>query len=225
MVRIENLFFSYIGSPPYVLNGIDLEIKDGEYVSFLGDNGSGKTTLMRLVLKFLSPTCGSIALHAKRIGYVPQKNDFSNSQFPITVFEAMNSYRRLLKIKDKSVIQSCLERVGMAGFGSSLMGALSGGQNQKILVARALLGDPDLLVLDEPSTGVDANSQREIYAFLRRLNRENGITILSVEHNLEAAIANSTLIYHLKAGNGHLCSPRKYADEFLNAKGRTDANA
>ncbi|MGI6150348.1 MAG: metal ABC transporter ATP-binding protein [Christensenellales bacterium] len=224
MISIENLYFSYTGSPPFVLNGINLRIKDGEYVSFLGDNGSGKTTLMRLILKLLSPTSGKIALNTRRIGYVPQRSDFSNSHFPITVFEAMNSYRKLLRIKDKGVIQSCLAQVSMEGFENSLMGALSGGQNQKILIARALMGNPDLLVLDEPSTGVDLHSQTEIYACLKKLNRENGITILSVEHNLGAAIANSTLIYHLKGGNGHLCSPQKYADEFLNPKG-ADQNA
>jgi len=219
MISIENLFFSYTGAPPYVLSGISLHIRDGEYVSFLGDNGSGKTTLMRLILKLLPPTAGSVSVRAKRIGYVPQKNDYSGAQFPITVFEALNSYRKLLKIREKSAVEKSLDRVGMASFKNSLMGELSGGQSQKILIARALLGDPDLLVLDEPSTGVDVHSQREIYACLRQLNRENGITVLSVEHNLEAAIANSTLIYHLKDGKGHLCSPEQYAEEFLNAKG------
>lgn len=219
MISIENLYFSYTGAPPFVLNGINLRIEDGEYISFLGDNGSGKTTLMRLILKLLSPTGGQISVNAKRTGYVPQKNDFSNAHFPITVYEAMNSYRKLLKIKDRGAIQTSLERVGMAEYKNSLMGALSGGQSQKIMIARALMGSPDLLVLDEPSTGVDVHSQREIYACLRELNRQNGITILSVEHNLEAAIANSTQIYHLKGGRGHLCSPEKYADEFLNAKG------
>lgn len=218
MINATDLFFSYTGSPPYVLDGINLEIGGGEYVSVVGENGCGKTTLMRLILKFIKPAKGSIVSHAKRVGYVPQKNDFSNSSFPITVYETLNSYRRLLKINSKSVIAENLERVGMLSFKGALMGTLSGGQSQKILIARALMGDPDLLILDEPSTGVDINSQREIYGFLKKINKENGITIVSVEHNLDAAVSNSTLIYHLAGGRGHLCTPGNYADEFLKRK-------
>lgn len=222
MVKAENLFFSYTGSPPYVLDGINLEIRGGEYVSVVGENGSGKSTLMRLLLKFIKPSRGSIVTQAKRIGYVPQKNDFSNSNFPITVYEVLNSYRKLLKLKDKSTITENLKQIGMSDFTSALMGNLSGGQSQKILIARALMGNPDLLVLDEPSTGVDIKSQKEIYGFLKKINKENGITIISVEHNLDAAISNSTLIYHLMDGQGHLCTPRQYADEFLKIPGKVD---
>lgn len=222
MIKAENLFFSYSGSPPYVLDGIDLEIRDGEYVSVVGENGSGKSTLMRLILKFIRPSGGSIVSRAGRIGYVPQKNDFSNSNFPITVYEALNSYRKLLGIKSKGTIAENLEQVGMSGFTGALMGNLSGGQGQKILIARALMGNPELLILDEPSTGVDINSQKEIYGFLKKINKENGITIVSVEHNLDAAVSNSTLIYHLTGGRGHLCTPGQYAGEFLRNKGKDD---
>lgn len=226
MINAENLYFSYTSSPPYVLDGINLIIHSGEYVSVLGDNGSGKSTLMRLLLKFIKPTKGSITTNTARIGYVPQKNDFSNSAFPITVYEVLNSYRKLLKIKDKSILEEKLEQLGMSEFKASLMGNLSGGQCQKILIARALMGTPDLLVLDEPSTGVDAKSQKEIYGFLKKINKDNNITILSVEHNLEAAITNSTLIYHLMEGHGHLCTPAQYAGEFLKTNGKeTESNA
>ncbi len=216
MIQANKLFFSYTGAPPYILNGIDLNIQDSEYVSVVGENGSGKSTLMRLILRFIKPTSGSIETRARRIGYVPQRNDFSNSGFPITVYEALNSYRRLLKIQDKGVIAESLAKVGMSGCAGSLMGTLSGGQSQKILIARALMGDPDLLILDEPSTGVDINSQKDIYGFIKRLNQENRITIVSVEHNLDAAISNSTQIYHLREGRGHLCTPQHYLDEFIN---------
>jgi len=87
------------------------------------------------------------------------------------------------------------------------------------------MGNPDLLILDEPSTGVDVGSQKEIYGLLKRINKEKGITIVSVEHNLDAAISNSTLIYHLTGGRGHLCTHRQYADEFLKHKGKNDDNA
>ncbi len=222
MIKAENLFFSYSGLPPYILDGINLEIRRGEYVSVVGENGSGKSTLMRLILKFLKPSRGSIVTQAQRIGYVPQKNDFSNSNFPITVYEVLNSYRKLLGAGNKGTVTENLERIGMADFTGSLMGNLSGGQSQKILIARALIGNPDLLILDEPSTGVDMKSQQEIYGFLKKINKENGITIVSVEHNLDAAISNSTLIYHLTDGRGHLCTPGQYADEFLKIKRKVE---
>lgn len=218
MITIKDLSFSYTGSPPYVLHGLNLMIRDGEYVSVVGENGCGKSTLMRLILKFLKPTSGSIVSQAIRVGYVPQKSDYSNAGFPITVYEALDSYRKLLKIRDKSVIEKGLQQVGMQAFESALMGTLSGGQGQKILIARALMGAPDLLILDEPSTGVDIQSQREIYGFLKGINQNNGITIVSVEHNLDAAVSNSTLIYHLTDGHGHLCTPKKYAQEFLGGR-------
>lgn len=214
-IQTNELYFSYTGLPPYLLNGIDLEIKDGAYVSILGENGCGKSTLMKLILRFLKPSKGTIVTKAKQIGYVPQKNDFSNSNFPITVYEMLNAYRKLLKIKNKEVIFDVLQKVGMSSFKDSLMGTLSGGQSQKIFIARALMGNPDLLILDEPSTGVDIGSQKEIYHFLTSINKKNGITIVSVEHNLDAAISNSTLIYHLSGGKGHLCTPEKYTAEFL----------
>jgi zinc transport system ATP-binding protein len=217
MIRTENLFFSYNGSAPYVLDNISLYIKDGEYVSILGENGSGKSTLIKLMLKLLKPARGTIECDTHRIGYVPQKNDFSNAQFPITVYEMLNSYRKLLKIKDKNAISESLDRVRMTEYKDALVGTLSGGQSQKIFIARALIGNPRLLILDEPSTGVDVNSQKEIYGFIKKVNAENGITIVSVEHNLDAAMKNSTLIYHLAAGHGHLCTPEKYISEFLNS--------
>lgn len=215
MLKIENLRFSYTGAPPYILDGLDLQINDGEYVSVLGDNGSGKSTLIKLILGLLSPVCGTIVNTARSIGYVAQKSDDFNSQFPITVHEMLNCARRVLRIKDKNAVHESLCRVRMEQFENALVGTLSGGQLQKVFIARALMGDPDLLILDEPSTGIDVASQIEIYSLIKRLNRESGITVISVEHNLEAAISNSTLIYHIADGHAHVCSPEHYADEFL----------
>lgn len=223
MIVAKDLYFSYTGSPPFLIDGLNFTIRNGEYVSILGDNGSGKSTLLRLLLRFLKPTRGEIQCHASRIGYVPQKNDFSNSAFPITVTEALNAYRKLLRLKDRDAAEKALELTGMREYRNTLIGHLSGGQTQKVLISRALLGDPELLVLDEPSTGVDVASQKEIYGFISGLNRTRGITIVSVEHNLAAAIDNSTLIYHLAQGRGHLCTPEKYAAEFLN-RGRSGGN-
>ena len=219
MIIAENLSFSYTGTPPFVLDGINLEVQGGEYLSILGENGCGKSTLIRLILGFHKPTSGRLAIQTKQIAYVPQKNDFSNSGFPITVFEVLHSYAKLLKLKNKSAVIHALNQVGMSDFAEALMGNLSGGQSQKILIARALLGDPKLIILDEPSTGVDVGSQKEIYGILKTINTEHGVTILSVEHNLDAAISNSTLIYHLNCGKGHLYSSKEYEERFLKIRG------
>jgi zinc transport system ATP-binding protein len=219
MIKSENLWYSYSGIAPFVLSGVELDIKSGEYVSVVGENGSGKTTLMKLMLKLLKPTKGSIVSEARSVGYVPQRRDFLNSGFPITVYEMLDSYRKLLKIKDKSVITEKLRLLGLSDFSSAIMGTLSGGQGQKAVIARALLGSPELLVLDEPSTGVDNDSQKEIYGLLKSLGKDSGITIVSVEHNLAAAVANSTMIYHLAGGRGHICTPQNYANEYLNGRG------
>ena len=215
MITARELYFSYNGAAPYVLGGIDFDIGAGEYVSVVGDNGSGKTTLMRLALKLLKPVKGSIETSAKMIGYVPQRSSRADTGFPLTVYEMLNSYRKLLKLKEKSVIEDALSLVGMGGFENTLTRSLSGGQSQKTLIARALIGEPELLILDEPSTGIDAGSQEDIYRILKLLNREKGITVVSVEHNLVAAVSNSTEIYHLADGHGHICTPQQYAEEYL----------
>ncbi len=225
MIKTENLTFSYTGLRPYILDGIDMEIKDGEYVSIVGDNGSGKSTLVRLILKLLKPTRGRVETTANRIGYVPQRSDFSGSGFPITIYEMLASYMKLLKIYDKRALDEILRLVGLEKHSGALAGSLSGGQSQKALIARALLGGPELIVLDEPSSGVDNDSQRELYGLIKKLNIEKGITIISVEHNLEAAVANSTLIYHLSGGRGHFCTPQNYAAEYLNPGGKENKNA
>jgi zinc transport system ATP-binding protein len=215
MIRADDIYFSYTGGPPYVLAGLDFRAEDGAYVSILGENGSGKSSFAKLVLGLLKPSRGSIEVGIERRAYVPQMNEFADSRFPITVREMLDSYRRLIKVKDRSRTEAALESVGMLGSADRLVGALSGGQRQKVFIARALMGDPGLLVLDEPSAGIDVGSRREIYACMKRLNSERGVTILSVEHNLEAALGNSTSIFHIAGGRGHACTPAAYEREFL----------
>jgi len=198
-----------------VLSDLNFQAPSGAYVSILGENGSGKSTLIKLLLGLIKPNRGTIKLETKNCAYVPQMTDFADSRFPISVREMLDSYRRLLKIKSRDRTKEVLEAVGMQKASEKLIGNLSGGQKQKIFLARALMGSPELLVLDEPSAGVDVKSRQEIYAYLKQLNSVQGITILSVEHNLEAALRNSTAIYHMAGGRGHICDPKTYAREYL----------
>jgi len=218
MIKISNLSFSYNNCPPYIIDNLNLDIKDDSYTSILGENGSAKTTLVRLILGLLTPIHGTIKLNTNRIGYVPQRLESFNSQFPITVFEILKSHMKILKINDSSVIDECLDSVGMNNFKKSLIGNLSGGQMQKIFIARALLGSPKLLVFDEPSTGIDINSQKEIYKLIKHLNRKHGITVLTVEHNMDAAMENSTHICTMKEGHCNMYNIYEYKQLLTEAK-------
>ena len=212
MLSVQNLSFRYDAYSKYILEDISFEVEKGEYVSVVGENGSGKSTLVRLLLGLLKPITGEVQQRASSIGYVPQKK-INLTHFPLTVFELLDSYRKVLKVKDRNTVYNMLEEVGLLGFEKKLAGELSGGQLQKLYIARALINNPELLILDEPSTGIDVKGQREIYTILKRLNQDSKITIVSVDHNLDAAVANSTVIFHIANGKGHFCNPKKYAVE------------
>lgn len=222
MIEISHVYFSYTGHAPWVLQDLSLSVPQGSYISILGENGCGKSTLMRLILGFLTPARGRITCQARRIGYVPQRSDFTNSAFPITVWEVMDSYRRLLHIKDPAATMHALAMTGTESLRNRLMGTLSGGQHQKVLLARALLGAPDLLILDEPSTGVDVKGQNEIYQLLSDFHKREGLTILAVEHNLPKAMGNSDHLYCIEEGTGTLHLPSQY-HPYLTEKGELHA--
>lgn len=218
MVSVSHLFFSYSGAAPFLLSDVTFEISAGDYVSILGKNGAGKTTLMRLLLGFLKPSSGRISLASRSIGYVPQMDPASMEDFPIKVGELLSvfaSARGLAGRRRREAVDSALASVGMADRKEALFSSLSGGQRQRVLISRALLGGNQLLILDEPSTGVDPESREELYALLRTLNRRDGMTIIAVEHNLADAMASSTRLIHMQAGRVHLCSPDAYRKEEL----------
>jgi zinc transport system ATP-binding protein len=210
MIEIKDLYFSYNKKPPYLLSGLNLNINKGDYVSIIGDNGSGKSTLVKTLLNINKPLKGSVSIHSSRIGYVPQRFDAFNAQFPITVYEILNSHRKAIGIKDLSEIKTSLDTVNMWEFNNQLIGNLSGGQQQKIFIARALMGNPELVILDEPSTGVDNQSQGEIYSIIRHLNRDHKITVVSIEHNLKAALKHSTHIFRLDSSCGRMFTIKEY---------------
>ncbi|WP_032120759.1 metal ABC transporter ATP-binding protein [Clostridium amazonitimonense] len=216
MIQIKNLCFSYEGSEPYILDNVNLHIPEGSYFSIVGENGSAKSTLIKLILKLLKPVKGSIELGTSNIGYVPQKLDSFNSQFPITVKELLTNHKKVSKIDDANSIEKSLDIVSMGAYKNKLIGSLSGGQQQKIFIGRALMGSPKLLILDEPSTGIDLQSQKEIYSIIKKLNAEKNITVISVEHNLDAVLENSTNVYELSSGNGILYTCKEYKNKILN---------
>jgi zinc transport system ATP-binding protein len=190
-VRLDGVCFAY-GNGPLVLRNVSLEIDRGEFVAVAGPNGGGKTTLMRLILGLEQPDTGRIERHATRLAYLPQRAE-AGVDAPLTVRELVSAGRaprtRLigpLGRGDRESVREAIERVGLLPQADRSLSALSGGQQQRAFIAKALAADPDLLVLDEPTTGVDVESQESLGALLERLHRELDVTILYVSHEFGA---------------------------------------
>ncbi len=183
-----------------ILEDINLEIKRGEFLGIIGPNGAGKTTLLRIILGLIKPTSGTIKLfgedinHFKdwyKIGYIPQHALSFDVNFPVNVFEVVSMGRfsrkglfKTLGKEDRQVIDDTLEIVGMKEYKNRRIGELSGGQQQRVFIARALASQPELLILDEPTVGVDIAGQKEFYDFLEKLNKEKKITLVIVTHDI-----------------------------------------
>ncbi len=198
-IDIKGLTFSY-GSTP-VLEGVDFSVPKGRFAALIGSNGAGKSTLIRLLLGDLSLTRenGSIRLLGhdlkqfngwKEVGYVPQNGMTAYKDFPASVEEIVqaNLYAqvgmfRFAGKREKEQVLLALRQVGMEPYRKRLIGKLSGGQQQRILLARALVNRPRLLILDEPTSGVDEKNTDEFYRLIKRFNREEGMTVFMVTHD------------------------------------------
>ncbi|BAU25977.1 zinc transport system ATP-binding protein [Aneurinibacillus soli] len=218
ILDVQHVSHQYESRP--VLEDITFGLKRGEMLGLVGPNGSGKSTLLKLILGVLPLTNGMIHWFGQplqkfdawpRIGYVSQKANSFNSGFPATVSEVvmmgltgkLGLFRRPGRA-ERERVQLAIETVGMGEFADRNIGRLSGGQQQRVFIARALVSEPDVLILDEPTVGVDAQSEEKFYELLQRLNRERGISMILVSHDLGAvstkmhsiACLNHKLFYH-----------------------------
>jgi len=218
LIKLEGISFRY--GVEDVLDNISLEVQQGDFIGIIGPNGSGKTTLLRIILGLLKPERGKVYLFGERetafhqrfrIGYVPQKVNYTDSSFPITVEEVVSEGRiaqagllRWLSRKDKKAVNHALAAVGMGSSHKRLVRELSGGQQQRVFIARALASEPELLILDEPTVGVDIESQEEFYDLLSQLRKEKSLTLLMVSHDVDVVLnevnklicINKRLVYH-----------------------------
>lgn len=218
MIKIENLCFNYDGSP--VLSGINLTYKKEDFLAIVGPNGGGKSTLLKLILGLLLPTSGKIEIEkGLNLSYVPQFIPI-NKNFPISVKDVVlmgaltkSSFLRY----DKEVRQRALELleiVGMKDFAKKKISELSGGQRQRVYIARALLGKPDILLLDEPTSSIDLRGQNEIYSLLKELNFK-GMGVIIISHDINIALSYATKIAYInKTITMHNISIEK-RDDFL----------
>ncbi|MBL9058184.1 MAG: metal ABC transporter ATP-binding protein [Rhodobacteraceae bacterium] len=196
LLAAENLVVRFGATE--ALSGVSLAIEPGEIVTILGPNGSGKSTLLRALLGILRPASGQVVRAAGlRIGYVPQKLAVDRAM-PMTV-------RRFLSLPVRvgdGAAQAALKRVGLEGLEGRQMSALSGGQFQRLLLARALLVEPQILILDEPTQGLDQPGEAAFYRLIEEVRRETGAAVLMVSHDLHVVMAASDRVICL---NHHIC--------------------
>jgi len=202
LLEARDVRFGYDGEP--VLQDVSLRVAGGEFVALVGPNGSGKSTLLRILLGALKPERGTVRLFGAdpddvderwRLGYVPQRPTLA-SEVPATVEEIVVSGRlsrrgwwRPLGASDRTAVMHAIESVGLADLAKRPVNTLSGGQQQRAFIARAFASEPELLVLDEPVAGVDAESQRRFSDSLTHLIREHDAGVLLVSHELSAVAA------------------------------------
>lgn len=215
-IKVKGLEFGYYSET--LIRGIDLSVDKGDMVMILGENGSGKSTFLKLLLGELKPDKGEITIFDqklstiqsfKEIGYVPQVQNFNQVTFPITVLElvVLSLYHEFgfFKIprkrhKDKAI--EILNKMGLQKYIHTPFNELSGGLKQRTMISRALMNNPSVLILDEPTAGVDKESKQEFLTFIEKINKEEHITVIIVTHEIglmKEYISNAT-VYEMKEG-------------------------
>lgn len=223
IIEFEHLYFSYQNLS--VLTDVSLKIASGEFVGLIGPNGGGKTTLLKLMMGFIKPTKGKLLVFGEPpksdgmlgISYVPQTVRFDR-EFPISVLEVVLSgllsnlpWYGHFHQKDRHAAIDMLEKVGLKEFADKAFGTLSGGQAQRVLIARALVSKPKLLLLDEPTASVDNQAELDIYSILKELKGK--MTMIMVTHDLNTAVDQVERLFFV---NGKVASlkPEQVCEHF-----------
>lgn len=208
-IKCENLTLGY-GSQE-ILSGLSFEVNRGDYLCIVGSNGSGKTTLMKTVLGLTKPLGGSIefsdGLSASGIGYLPQQTDVQRD-FPASVYEIVISgclgrggFHPFYTKADKALAAQAMDRMDIKGLKNSCYRELSGGQQQRVLLARALCATRDILLLDEPVAGLDPKVTADMYALIDSLNKNDGVTVIMISHDIDKALKYASHILHIGTDN------------------------
>jgi zinc transport system ATP-binding protein len=200
-----------------ILDDISFSVEEGDLLGIIGPNGAGKTTLFNCMLGLVEDYIGKIEIFGEdtrknrkvlqQIGYVPQKKSIDEG-FPATVWEIVSLGAAATTRKpSREKVTWALETVGLLDYSKTRIGELSGGQQQRVFIAKALVNDPRLLILDEPATAIDVEAQNKFYSLVKKLNKENHITIIWSSHDLEAinslankvACINRSMFFHGKS--------------------------
>jgi zinc transport system ATP-binding protein len=206
LITCRDASFAYEGN--VAVSGLDFEVHSGDYLCIVGENGSGKSTLIRGLLRLKAPSSGTIrtgdGLKANEIGYLPQQTAVQKD-FPASAYEVILSgrlsQRGILPFyskADKAATEENIKRLGIAALRNRCYRELSGGQQQRVLLARALCATKKVLLLDEPVAGLDPVVTQELYREIERINREEGLTVIMVSHDIGSAVKYATHILHLR---------------------------
>lgn len=204
IIEIKNMSFGYTYSSETIKN-INLKIEQGDFVSIVGENGSGKSTLIKCILGLNKVKQGEISV-SERIGYLPQMTEIQNN-FPATIEEIVlsgtipNNIRKIFYTKeDKAKANDIMKELDLFDIRKKCFYELSGGQKQRVLIARALCSTDKVILLDEPVNGLDPKIANQIYKMLHKLNKEKGLTIIMVSHDIERALKYSTRVVEIENG-------------------------
>ena len=232
ILNIEDLTLKYGRNE--VLTDVNLEINKGDYLGIIGPNGSGKTTLINAILGLMSPSEGKIQfnkdiIQKNIIGYLPQKSIRNDRLFPAKVKEIVatgllcgKKQPKFFKKQDFDKVDNILKKLKIEDLKENKIGDLSGGQQQRVLLARAMVSNPKILILDEPTNALDSRTKDELYDILKTLNREEGITIMMVSHDLKSIGKYINKILYLEGkvvfyGNYNDFVKSKQANDILNS--------
>jgi zinc transport system ATP-binding protein len=206
LITCRDASLAYEGN--VVVSGLDFEVNSGDYLCIVGENGSGKSTLIKGLLQLKKPVTGSIlagdGLKPNQIGYLPQQTA-AQKDFPASAYEVILSgrlsqrgIRPFYSKTDKKVAEENIKRLGIGNLRNRCYRELSGGQQQRVLLARALCSTQKVLLLDEPVAGLDPVVTQELYKEIERINREEGLTVIMVSHDIASAVKYASHILHLR---------------------------
>ena len=204
LLTCKNLCLGYDGKE--IVHNLSFSINRGDYLCIVGENGSGKTTLMKTLLGLCAPLSGEFSISGanigSKIGYLPQQTE-AQSDFPASVWEIVLSgfqgkcgLRPFYSREERKIAAENIEKMGLTAHSRKCFRELSGGQKQRVLLARALCAAKEMLLLDEPVTGLDPNAAAEMYALVKQLNCE-GMTVLMITHDVSSAVQNASCILHI----------------------------
>ena len=204
LIKINNLNFSYPAKKD-ALKNVNLEIKDGEFVCVLGENGSGKSTLMKCILGLNKIQSGEIIVK-ERIGYLPQKTEIQ-SNFPASIEEVVlsgtivnNVHKIWYTKRDRATANKAMKDLDLYDIRKKCFMDLSGGQQQRVLIARAMCATEKIIILDEPTNGLDPSISTQIYEMLLKMNKKRNLTVVMVSHDIQRAINYCNKVIELKNG-------------------------
>ncbi len=222
LLRCEDLCFAYDGET--VLRNVNFSVQSGEYVCIVGENGAGKSTLVKGLLGLKKPSAGHVTFRgvgSHEIGYLPQQTRIQKD-FPASVYEVVLSgclnglgWRFFYSKKEKEMAEKNMEALGITSIKRSCFRELSGGQQQRVLLARALCATGKIILLDEPASGLDPKVTIEVYDIINRINRDMGITVVMVSHDIHSAMRYADKILHIKHEQLFFGTPAEYEESTI----------